>query len=234
MCTLERRGKIYILTLIGEDDHRLNPTLIGSIRSALAKIRSDTDSHQSCALITTAHGKFFSNGYDLALGRTSPSTIPQMSSGLRGIVTDLINLPMPTIAAISGHASAGGFFLALSHDYIIMRKDRGFIYLSELDIGLKISAWILALIRCKIGDPRARRELVLRASKVTAERGVEMGIVDVACDGVEETVKEAVKLGEDLAGRGWIGKAYSENRVELLQEVLDRMGFDEADRKSVV
>lgn len=64
MCSLEKRGNIFILTLTGDDDHRLNPTLLNAIRSALRRVRSEATA--SSALITTAHGKFFSNGYDLS------------------------------------------------------------------------------------------------------------------------------------------------------------------------
>ena len=147
MCTLEKRGNLFILTLTSEDEHRLNPTRIDAIRSALHRIRSDTTSLSGSVLITTAHGKFFSNGYDLAWAGSSLDKIRLMSSKLRALVGDLISFPMPTIAAVTGHACAAGFILALSHDYIVMRKDRGFLYMSEMNIGLKIPAWFMSVIR---------------------------------------------------------------------------------------
>lgn len=76
-----------------------------------------------------------------------------MDSLLRSVVADLISLPMPTIAAVSGHASAGGYILALSHDYVLMRSDRGFLYMSELDIKLVIPPWFIAIVKAKIGSP---------------------------------------------------------------------------------
>ncbi|XVE69139.1 hypothetical protein DITRI_Ditri09bG0126700 [Diplodiscus trichospermus] len=79
---------------------------------------------------------------------------------------------MPTIAVVTGHACAAGCVLPLSHDYIVMRKDRGFLYLSEMDIGLTMLAWFMALIRCKIGDAKVRREMVMQAEKLTAEQAV--------------------------------------------------------------
>ncbi|GLT89010.1 hypothetical protein SLE2022_070130 [Rubroshorea leprosula] len=227
MCTLEKRGNIYVLTLTGEDEHRLNPTLIGAIRSALSRIRSDPTSHSSSALVTTSQGKFFSNGYDLAWARSSPPRIRQMSSELRALVSDLLSLPMPTIAAVGGHASAAGLILALSHDYILMRKDRGFLYMSEMNIGLKIPAWFMAVINSKIGDPRVRREMVLKASKITAKQGVEKGILDAACESAEETVKQATELASELAGKGWNGKVYIDNRLGLVKELFDTIGSDE-------
>ncbi|KAG6401815.1 hypothetical protein SASPL_138682 [Salvia splendens] len=72
------------------------------------------------ALITTAQGKFFSNGYDQAWALSEPARPKIISKKLRLLVED--SLPMPTIAAVNGHASATGFILALSHDYLLMRR----------------------------------------------------------------------------------------------------------------
>ncbi|KAE8653697.1 Enoyl-CoA delta isomerase 1, peroxisomal [Hibiscus syriacus] len=226
-CKLEKRGKIFILTLTGEDEHRLNPIRIDAIRSALNQIRSDSSSLSGSVLITTAQGKFFSNGYDLAWAGSSPDKIRLMSSKLGDLVADLLSFPMPTIAAITGHACAAGMIFALCHDYIVMKKDRGFLYMSEMDIGLKIPAWFITVISCKIGDARVRRDVVLRARKLTAKQAVESEIIDAAFETVEETAKGAVELGEELVKKGWNGQVYSENRKELYKKILDKLGDDE-------
>lgn len=225
MCSLEKIGNLFVLTLSGNDEHRLSPTLIDSIRAALRQVK--TESTGPSALITTAQGKFFSNGYDLKWAGTNIGRQQLMSSKLRALVSDLITLPMPTIAAITGHASASGFVLALCHDYILMRKDRGFLYMSELDIGYKVPLWFMALIKSKIGSPKARREVVMRAAKLTAEMAVERGIIDSAHDSAVKTVNAAVKLGEELVGRKWDGHVYGDNRMAYLDDVLSALGFDE-------
>ena len=43
---------------------------------------------------------------------------------------------MPKIATLPGHTAVVGFLLALSHDYVLMRCDRGVLYMSKFDIGL--------------------------------------------------------------------------------------------------
>ncbi|CAI9273536.1 unnamed protein product [Lactuca saligna] len=225
MCTLEKRGNIYILTLTGDDDHRLNPTLLDSISGAVHRVRSETTTPS--ALITTAHGKYFSNGYDLAWSQSDPDRHILMSTKLRLLVRDLISLPMPTIAAVSGHAAAGGFILAQAHDYVLMRKDRGFLYMSEMDIKLVVPDWFVKLLKNKIGSPAAIRDVLLRADKVTAEVAVAKGIIHSAHDSAEETVKAAVRLAEELVMRKWDGHVYGCNRKVVFADVLAAMNFDE-------
>ncbi|KAL3844818.1 hypothetical protein ACJIZ3_002221 [Penstemon smallii] len=228
MCTVEKRGDLFILTITGDDQHRLNPTRIDSIRDALARVKSESEStSRPSALITTARGKFFSNGYDLDWALSDPIRAKLMSRKLRLLISDLISLPMPTIAAVTGHAAASGFILALSHDYLLMRRDRGFLYMSELDIRLKISSWFVQIMKCKIASPKVWRDVVLKAPKITAEMGVDWGIVDSAHGSVEETVEAAVKLGVELVKRKWDGIIYAENRMTVLANVVAGLGSDE-------
>ncbi|KAL0433405.1 UNVERIFIED_CONTAM: Enoyl-CoA delta isomerase 2, peroxisomal [Sesamum latifolium] len=107
MCTLEKRGDLFILTLTGDtkkdQEHRLSPQLISSIRSALAQVKSQAVN--GSALVTLAQGRFFSNGFDLrhaqAVGVKSGSTQAAMAELLRmvdlfkGVVADLLSLPCP-------------------------------------------------------------------------------------------------------------------------------------------
>ncbi|PWA36152.1 Crotonase superfamily [Artemisia annua] len=225
MCSLEKQGNIFILTLTGDNEHRLNPTLLDSITATLHRIRSETTAPS--ALITTAHGKFFSNGYDLAWGQSDPDRNILMSKKLRLLIETLISFPMPTIAAVTGHASAAGFILAQAHDYVMMRKDRGYLYMSEMDIKLVIPNWFVKVLKCKIGNPSVLRDVVLRCDKVTADVAVAKGIIYSAHDSAEETVKAAVGLGEELAMRNWDGHVYTCNRKVLFADVLGALDFDE-------
>ncbi|KAK7374815.1 hypothetical protein VNO80_08256 [Phaseolus coccineus] len=218
MCTLEKRGNVFILTLTGDGEHRLNPTLLDSIQSSLRRVRQEAT--VSSALITTAHGKFFSNGYDLAWAQSSRERMILMDSLLRSVVSDLLTLPMPTIAAVTGHASAGGYILALAHDYVLMRRDRGFLYMSELDINLVIPAWFCALVEAKVATPAARRHIVMTAAKLKAEDAVRLGVIDSAHSSAGETVEAALDLAARLVKRGWDGHVYAQNRKVFLRGVI--------------
>ncbi|KAG4906825.1 hypothetical protein JHK82_055478 [Glycine max] len=122
MCTLKKRGNIFILTLTGEGEHRLNPTLLDSIQSSLHRVPQEATA--SSALVTTVHDKFFSNAYDIAWAQSSDE---------------------PTIAAVIGHASAASYTLAFAFTHVLLCSDRGFLYMSELDINLVVPTWFMAL-----------------------------------------------------------------------------------------
>ncbi|XP_059650896.1 enoyl-CoA delta isomerase 2, peroxisomal-like [Cornus florida] len=232
MCTLEKRGNIFFLTLTGDDDHRLNPTLIASLRSALSEAKSQ--STRGSVLITTGQGKFFSNGFDLKWAQAeatdgSPSGFIQrlrhMVELFRPVVADLLSLPMPTIAAVTGHAAAAGFLLAMSHDYFLMTSDRGVLYMSEIDIGMTFPDYFMALMRSKVASAAARRDVLLRATKVKAVAAVGMGIVDSAHDSGEKAVEAAVRLGGELSKRKWDGQVYAEIRKALYPEICGVLGL---------
>ncbi|KAJ8543509.1 hypothetical protein K7X08_006032 [Anisodus acutangulus] len=229
MCTLEKTGNIFYLTLTGDDEHRLNPTLIATLRSSLAQVKSQAVN--SSVLITKADGKFFSNGFDLKYAQAGGSPqaakdrLLNMVDLFKPVIADFMSLPIPTIAAVTGHAAAAGLMLAMSHDYITMRSDKGVLYMSELDIGMTLPDYFMALIRSNIGSAGARRSLVLKAAKIRAEEAVAMGIVDSSHPTMDETVDAAVRMAEELGKKRWNGKVYAEIRKSLVPELCGLLGL---------
>lgn len=213
LCRLECRGSFYVLTLMGNGEHRINPPLVDSILACLATLPPSSAS--AAALITTNHGKFFSNGLDLAY--PSRSAVLSKSDEL---LEAFLRLPMPTIAAVCGHASAGGFIFALAHDHILMRKDRGFLYMSEIDVQILIPPGPMNLIRFKM-PPRAFRDTVLCGTKHTAEMALAAGIIDSVHEDSESTVEAASKLAQKLAARNWSPSLYRDMRAAMYPKAFE-------------
>ncbi|PKA56847.1 3,2-trans-enoyl-CoA isomerase, mitochondrial [Apostasia shenzhenica] len=235
MCSLEKRGHVFILTLTGDGEHRLSPEVIAAVRSALARAKSESSvgGGRGFALVTTAEGRFFSNGFDLAWARAggSPSEarvrLGSMVSLFIPLVSDLLSLPMPTIAAVTGHAAAAGFMLAITHDYVEMREDRGVLYMSELDIGMPFPPYFLAILRSKIANPKVLREIVLQGKKIGASEAARKGIIDRAHGSAAETVEAAVRRAEELAARNWNGEVYASIRRGGLPEICRAVGLSD-------
>ena len=64
---------------------------------------------------------------------------------------------MPTVAALQGHTFAGGAMLALAHDQRVMRADRGYFCLPEVDINIPFTVGMSALIGLACRSPPSTR-----------------------------------------------------------------------------
>ncbi|KAH1096379.1 hypothetical protein J1N35_013300 [Gossypium stocksii] len=229
MCSLEKRGNLFILTLTGQNvEHRLNPEVLSSIISALS--RAKAESTRGSALVTVSHGKFFCNGFDLdwvnATGskQEAQQRFDYSLNCLTQLVQAFIFLPMPTVAAVNGHAAATGVVIPLCHDYVVMRRDRGVLYVNDLEMGLKIPELYMAFFRAKTSG-WALRDLVLRGLKVKGEELLKMGIVDAVYDGDEGVINAGMKMADDLARRKWDGEVYAEIRKGLYSEFCGMLGI---------
>jgi len=236
MCTLEQRGRVFVLTLTGDGEHRLGHALISSLRSAVASAaEAAARAGPGAALVTVGEGRFFSNGLDIGWAGASRARLGELVDALRPLAADLLALRMPTVAAVTGHASAGGFLLALCHDYRLMRADRGVLYMSEVDIGLPLPPYFMAVLRAKITAANALRDVVLRGRKLRAAEGREMGVVDAVYHSAAETAAEAFKFAEQLAARKWNGAVYASIRMSMYPEACRSVGIveegDEEKRK---
>jgi enoyl-CoA hydratase/carnithine racemase len=235
MCSLEKRDNLWILTITGDDQNRLNPTLIESLLSTLTNLASQ--STPGSVLITTGKGRFFSNGFDLLWARAAGSEssaaerLHFMVESLKPVAAALISLPMPTIAAINGHASAAGFLLAICHDYVFMRSDQGVLYMPEVNLGLPLPDYFAAVMIEKIKSPVVLRDVLLAGVKIKGKEAVKLGIVDSAHDSADSTVDAALRLGEQLARKKWVGGVYAEIRKSLYPQACLVLGLTQ---KSII
>lgn len=217
MCSLERIGDVYVLRFEGDvDEHRLNPAFCEEIVEKLATVNAS----DARALVTTNEGKFFSNGLDLAWRDQDPGTRTQaLSVSFNNVLEAFMRVKVPTIAAICGHASAGGFILALAHDHRHMYRERGFLYMSELDVNILIPFKVMSLIRSKL-SPRAFKEVILKAAKLTASQAQALEIVDGAHPTPAATLEAALAEASQLASRKWNKELYLNMRLAMYPEVV--------------
>lgn len=152
MIDLERQGDVFTMTM-NAGENRWNTTFVRELNTALDEI---TAGDGPAALVTTSSSeKFFSNGLDLDWVR-EPDAHPQagdreaFGDEFMKLMSRMITFPVPTIAAVNGHAFGAGFMYALCHDVRHMRSDRGFMCANEMQLGMRIPAPELALFRHKL------------------------------------------------------------------------------------
>ncbi|MEV2223512.1 enoyl-CoA hydratase-related protein [Nocardia vinacea] len=149
MSTLSYHEKIAVLDL-GDDENRFTPDFLDAVNAHLDTALAE-DAH---GLVTTASGKFYSNGLDLDWLVANGDRTQWYIGRVQALFARVLTLPIPTAAALPGHAFGAGAMLALAHDYRVMRADRGFFCLPEVDIRIPFTAGMAALIQSKL-TPKA-------------------------------------------------------------------------------
>ena len=109
----------------------------------------------------------------------------------------VLELGVPNAAAIQGHAFAGGAMLAVAHDFKVMRADRGYWCLPEVDINIPFTPGMTALVQAR-NLKRSAHEAMTTGRRYGAPEAVEAGLVDEAVP-LDEVVARAVERVAPLA-----------------------------------
>ena len=196
MIETNRTDDVITLRMV-DGENRINPTFLSSVNGALDHVEA---SDGPVVAVLTGEGKFFSNGLDLEWMGSAPEGAPlEVVNGLQALYARMLTLPFPLIAAVNGHAFAGGAMLALACDAIVMREDRGFFCVPEVDINIPFTDGMAALCQCRMASPVAHAAM-LSGRRYTAAEAVDAGFVAAAVPeaDVEAT---AADLGRPFAGK---------------------------------
>jgi enoyl-CoA hydratase/carnithine racemase len=213
---LRQDGPIWTLDL-GGDENRFSPDWLGSLEAGLDAV---ADSAGPVALVTVGSGRFYSNGLDLDwLGR-HPDEWGRYLERVHGLFARMLTLPVPTVAAVNGHAFAAGAMLTLVHDHRVMRADRGYFCLPEVDLGLPFTPGMSALIQARLPPPTAH-EAMVTGRRYGGEDAVAAGIVHETAPEAEVTAA-AIAVAAPLAAKD--GATIAKIRAGMYGAVLDALG----------
>ena len=220
MPSLARDQDVYILDL-GEDENRFHPDWMSAMGELLDEVAA-VDGPR--ALVTTATGKFFSNGLDIEWLGENSDQVTQYVHQVHALFARVLAFPAPTVAALQGHTFAAGAMLALAHDWRYMRADRGFFCLPEADINIPFTEGMTALITAKL-TPAAATEAMITARRYGGDDALAAGLVD-GIDSEDALLETAVEKARPLAAKhgptmGTIKQRMYAREVEIL---LDTSG----------
>ena len=175
MLDLSKDGEIYIVTM----NNQANMICLDWQQRMLAILdQLEHQPHEDAAMVMIGIEKFFSNGLNLeVLNKLDQAGWSQFARQMNEIHRRLLMLPFPTVAAVNGHAFAGGAFIALSCDYRIMREDRGWICISEVDAGVPLPQGMMEFLRLRL-PPLTVRDAVLTGKRYTADEAIAAGFAD--------------------------------------------------------
>lgn len=166
-----RTGDVFVLHL-GDSENRLTPVFLDELQACLARIQAASAPR---SLVTTASGKFFSTGLDLEWIADHPSRVRGLVQRLQDVLASILTCNAYTVAAVQGHAFAGGALLALAHDAVLMRPDQGYFCLPEIDLPVALTDGMTALVASKLSSPTAAH-LMLTGNRYTADEARRNGI----------------------------------------------------------
>jgi Delta3-Delta2-enoyl-CoA isomerase len=194
--SVEQAGEVTVLRL-SAGENRFNPVSLGAIATALDELEGREGPG---ALVITGEGKFFSNGLDLDwMGSAPAGGAEEVLHDVHALLARLLVFPTATVAALNGHAFAAGAMLALACDMRVMREDRGYICLPEVDIGLPFTPGMTALLKARLA-PVVAHEAMLTARRYRAPEAFAAGIVEAAVP-EEQVLDTAVARVTALAGK---------------------------------
>lgn len=131
-------------------------------------------------MLTTGGGKFYTNGLDLDWLMRNPDQQDAYVARVQALFARVLTLPIPTVAAVNGHAFGAGAMLAMlamAHDYRVMREDRGYFCFPEVDIRIPFTPGMNALITSKL-TPRTAFDAMTSGHRYTGAEAQAVGLVD--------------------------------------------------------
>ena len=216
MIELERRGNIALLTLAHGKANALDLELC----QALERRVGECGEAWCSGVVMTGRGGIFSAGVDLVrvVAEGAPYLkrfLPALSDSLQA----LFAFAKPVVAAVNGHAIAGGCILACAADRRLMARGAGRIGLPELLVGVPFPTVPIEIMRFAAAPPRLG-SLFFDGATFGADEAVGHGLIDAAAD-ADTMIEGALTAAETLASRP--AAAFALTKLQLRSAALARM-----------
>lgn len=212
---IERKDEdgIAILRLNHGKVSALDLELCGALTAALASAQD------ARAIILTGTGSSFSAGVDLfRLLKEGAPYARKFAPALIELLTALFTTPIPVVAAVNGHAIAGGCILVAACDYRIMVSGEGRIGVPELLVGVAFPPIALEIARFGMA-PQFVQEMVYTGRTVLPEDALRRGMLDEVA-GADELMSRAIQVASQLAA---IPKnVFRLTKMQLRRDVIER------------
>jgi len=222
---IEKHGALAILRVDRAPANAIDLALANEFENALASIEDGGDVG---ALVLTGAGSCFSAGLDLKVVPTYDSSEQQaMVMQVNRLFGRLYGLPLPTIAAVNGHAIAGGLILTLACDYRVAAEGDYKLGLAEMRVGVPYPVAAMAIVQSELTKPVARR-MVLTARNSSPREALASGMLD-ELTAVDDLLSRSLEVAEELAAlpRSIYGRVKRQLRAAALSRIEDAVANGE-------
>jgi len=212
---VEYSDKVAILKLNRSVTNALNLQLVEELGETLREVRHSPDVHS--LVLASSNDKFFSIGFDIPqLFELTREDFCFFYQAFNRMCLDLYTLPKPTVAAITGHAIAGGCILALCCDYRLIAAGRKLMGLNEIKLGVPVP-YLADRVLWQIVGVRYAREITDMGEFYRPKELLQMGAVDQVLSSEQVMLKsiEKARLLGSLPQEPFA--AIKQNRVEMVE-----------------
>lgn len=213
---LDRDGDVWILRM-DEGENRFNRHWLDAVNVALDRVAA---AEGPAALVTTGERKFYSNGLDLGWLATTGAAAEGFLTEVNRLFGRLLGFPVATVAAVNGHAFGAGAVLAVAHDVVVMREERGYLCLPEADLGFPVTPAMFAVFAAKL-PRRTAQEAILTGRRYGARDAAAAGIVHHMAS-EDQLLARAVQVAAGLAGKE--RRTLAEHKRMLYGEAIKTCG----------
>lgn len=222
MIHLEYHDKVVLIKLDRPVTNALGRQLVNQLAETLQSVKHD--SAVRSIVLGSSNEKFFSIGLDIPhLFELAREDFGLFYQTFNRVCLDLYTLPKPTVAAITGHAIAGGCILALCCDYRFIAQGRKLVGLNEIKLGVPVPYLADRVLRRIVGVRNAR-EIMYAGEFYQPEELFQMGMVDQVLP-LEQVLSRSIEKARLLGALPQ--KAFAvikRNRVEGVEaQVLARL-----------
>jgi enoyl-CoA hydratase len=216
MIVREDRDRVAVVRLEHGKVNAIDVELLEAVSAEVESLRTDGPD----AVVITGTGGAFSAGLDLVRALDEgPDYFRRLLPALNKALLDLFTLPRPVVAALNGHAIAGGLVLACACDYRIMAEGRGKLGVTELPVGVPFPSVPLEMVRTVAGS-RHSRDLMYSGRLLSADEGKAMGLVNELAES-EALLERALELASRWGASP--PAAFELTKRQLQQPTVDRL-----------
>lgn len=176
---LERDGNVSVLRMDKPRGNAIDAAFLDDLGAACRELSADESLHG--VLLASANPKLFCPGLDLVtlIGYERPA-MQRFMLQFAEAMESLYGLRQPVVAAVNGHAVAGGCILALSADYRVLRRGAQ-IGLNEVKVGVPLP-WSVSVLLRATAAPTALTRIALLGRNFSDAEALSVGLADELAD----------------------------------------------------